>query len=70
MLITQIGVDALDGWQEVVEQSRSQFRAVQVKAMVRDQTELAAEALENEGYTVTRPAGGVPEPGRKSLTVW
>ena len=70
MLITQIGVDALDGWQEVVEQSRSQFRAVQLKAMVRNQTELAAEALENEGYTVTRPPGGVPEPGQKSLTVW
>ena len=70
MLVTQMGVDAKDGWQEAVEANRFQYRTTQVGAIVRAQPGLAAAQLERMGYRITPPAEGPREVHRKALTAW
>lgn len=56
MLVTEFGFDRRDGWKEAVLAGREQWRIKQVKAIVRDHPEAAADVLENLGYQVSRPA--------------
>jgi hypothetical protein len=69
-LITECGVDALEGWESAVEESRAEWRAIQTKAVTRAMPAEAAEALRLIGYTVTPPPEGDPEPGRKARFAW
>lgn len=70
MLVTQMGFDAMEGWQEAVTASRRGYRSIQAMALVRAQSELAAAELERLGYTVSRPPGGAPRADEKALIVW
>lgn len=54
MLIVEELVEYRDGWQEALNDTRRPFQQLQLKAAVRRNQELAKEALEGEGWTVTR----------------
>lgn len=43
-----------DGWKEALDKTRQPFRAIQLKAAIRENQQLAKDALEQEGWKVTR----------------
>jgi hypothetical protein len=69
-LIVDCKFDALDGWRDAVDEARAAWRAIQTRAVTRAMAAEAAQQLQSMGYTVTPPAGGHPEPGRKARFAW
>ena len=65
-LITECGVDSLEGWQAAVDERRAEFRAIQARAVARAMAREAANELRDLGYTVHPPDDGEPELGRKA----
>jgi hypothetical protein len=57
MMRIEFGVDAAPGWKEALHQGRKSWREVQTRAVVRDCTTAAVEALEGLGYEVSIPLG-------------
>jgi hypothetical protein len=53
-LIVEGLVEHRKGWREALDKTRRPFQEIQLKAAVRENKELAKEALESEGWTVTR----------------
>jgi hypothetical protein len=69
-IIEECGVDARDGYREVLQRGRETWRRRQVAAIVRDVPDEAVRSLEELGYAVTIPADG-PSPTRPAtLTDW
>ncbi|WP_431835752.1 hypothetical protein [Cellulomonas sp. Y8] len=65
MLVREFGLDTRPGWRAAVCAGRTRWRAVQLRAAVRDDPAGAAEALVDLGYAVRRPApGGAPAVSR------
>lgn len=54
-LVRDIGVDAVPGWETVVQRGRVDWRKRQLRTLVRDAPQVAAEALAALGYGVTPP---------------
>lgn len=54
-VIEECGVDSVKGWNKVVEEGRERWRRIQVRSVVRDLQQEAADVLEREGWTVTPP---------------
>lgn len=63
-LVHDCGVDALPGWQEVIEAGRESWRRMQLKSAVRDAPEDAAWVLRDLGYTVEPPDGPAIDRGQ------
>ncbi|HYQ77118.1 hypothetical protein [Cellulomonas sp.] len=76
MLVREFGLDTRPGWRAAVCAGRTRWRAVQLRAAVRDDPAAAAEALGDLGYAVRprapgasvsaaprRAPAGVPTPG-------
>lgn len=59
-LIVEFGVKPRDGWRAAVNAGREDFRIRQLKTVVRDRPQEAAEALRGLGYTVEPPEEGHP----------
>lgn len=55
MLVREFGLDTRPGWRAAVCAGRARWRAVQLRAAVRDDPAGAAEALGDLGYTVRVP---------------
>ncbi|MBO0822439.1 MAG: hypothetical protein J2P27_01110 [Actinobacteria bacterium] len=71
MLILEFGFDAVDGWQQVLDDGRVRWRRRQLAAMIRDDAEHAAEVLRDRlGYEVAPPAGGPTPPKMDKITTW
>lgn len=49
MACTEFGIDARDDWLDAVEASREQYRAEQLRALVREYPDIACETLQSEG---------------------
>jgi len=58
MLVREFGLDTRPGWRAAVCAGRTRWRAVQLRAAVRDDPVGAAEALGDLGYAVRQPVGG------------
>lgn len=54
-LIEECGVDSRQKWRKVVDQGREKWRRVQLRSVVRDLQEEAADVLRREGWMVTAP---------------
>lgn len=64
MLVREFGLDTRPGWRAAVCSGRTRWRAVQLRAAVRDDPAGAAEALGDLGYAVRpAPGHGPPPPG-------
>lgn len=68
-LITELRVDACDGWRAAVEAGRERWRRTQLNAVVRDLPEVAAEQLRNLGYEVRSP-DRPPDDKKRALHIW
>ena len=55
-LIYEGFVEPRPGWEQVLDEGRQKFHAIQLKAAVRHRPELAAEQLSEMGWTVEPPA--------------
>jgi hypothetical protein len=65
MLVREFGLDTRPGWRAAVCAGRTRWRAVQLRAAVRDDPAGAAEALVDLGYAIRQPApGGAPAVSR------
>lgn len=58
MLVREFGLDTRPGWRAAVCAGRTRWRAVQLRAAVRDDPAGAAEALVDLGYAIRQPAPG------------
>jgi hypothetical protein len=54
LLIVEGLVDYREGWKDALDKTRRPFQELQLKAAVRRNQELAIEALDSEGWVVTR----------------
>lgn len=68
-LISECHFDALEGWQQHVQDGRARWRCRQAAAVVRDVPEEAARVLRELGYQVKSP-DPVPLPADKPLHNW
>lgn len=59
----EFGIDVEHGWRRVLDQHLREWRAVQLKAAVRDEPEAAVQVLRNLGYAVAAPKAPRPRPG-------
>lgn len=55
-VIEECGVDAVPGWDEVVQAGRERWRRIQLRTVVRDLQQEAADILVQEGWTVMPPS--------------
>ncbi|TKR22453.1 hypothetical protein FA014_16340 [Cellulomonas hominis] len=60
MLVREFGLDTRPGWRAAVCAGRTRWRAVQLRAAVRDDPEGAAEALADLGFDVRPPGRSRP----------
>lgn len=60
MLFREFNVDKLDGWANRLLTGRQRWRRYQVRAVVRDSPEDAANVLRNLNYEVAPPPDGIP----------
>lgn len=49
MVVYEFGIDTVDGWHDVLEASRVEYRTIQYKALVREHPHIALEALREAG---------------------
>lgn len=54
-LIVEGLVESRDGWRDALEKTRRPFQELQLRAAVREYPQVAAEALQNQGWTVVAP---------------
>lgn len=54
VIIEEFGIDRRPTWNEVLDAGHARHLAVQLKAAVRDNPEVAIKALENLGYAITK----------------
>lgn len=69
LIVTEVGVDVLPGWERAVFAGRARWRRTQAKAVARDFPEEAADVLRQLGYAVVAPAEA-PETDQRALTAW
>ena len=69
-LVEECGVDSVDGWSEVVNRGRQQWRRRQLRSTVRDAQEEAADVLRRLGWSVERTDLVDPEEYRPTLERW
>ena len=55
LIVEGFVTDPRPGWQEALEESRNEFRRIQLKAAVRRDPDAAIEQLESMGYAIDRP---------------
>ncbi|MFT4215181.1 MAG: hypothetical protein QM622_10465 [Microbacterium sp.] len=55
-LIEECGVDSVQGWHKVVQAGRERWHRIQLRTVVRDLQQEAADILAREGWTVLPPA--------------
>lgn len=60
MLVREFGLDARPGWRAAICSGRARWRAVQLRAAVRDDPGAAAEALAGLGYAVVPAPPALP----------
>lgn len=61
-VVEECGFRALHGWESHLLESREEWFDIQLASSVRDNPEVAADALRTLGYAVDTPFGGPPEP--------
>ncbi|MGL5826464.1 MAG: hypothetical protein ACRCYU_16880, partial [Nocardioides sp.] len=66
-LIVEFGVDAVAGYQAVIDRGREDWRRRQIRVSVRDSPDEAVRVLEELGYSVQEPPSGPIESRRKAL---
>lgn len=69
-VIEECGVDAVSGWQTVVDAGRERWRRIQLRTLVRDLQQEAAAVLKREGWTLTPPAGQELTESESALHRW
>lgn len=69
-LVVECGADAEPGWEDVLADSREQWRRRQLGSAVRDSPTDAARVLEELGWTLVAPTDLTGEPNRRALTQW
>lgn len=68
-LVSECGVDRIEGWETVLAEGREIWRRFQLRTVVRELQVEAAEVLKLNGWTVTPPPGEVLE-RTNGLTQW
>lgn len=58
--IEEFGVETAPGYAAAIHKGREDWRRIQIRTVVRDSPEDAADALRELGYTVETPAAGRP----------
>lgn len=69
-LVDDCRFDAKPGWKDVVLRGREKWRRIQVKSVVRDAPEDAAEVLRTLGYVVSPPTSGPTPDVVDKLQAW
>lgn len=68
-LVSECGVDRIEGWETVLAEGREIRRRFQLRTVVRELQVEAAEVLKLNGWTVAPPPGAVLE-RTNGLTQW
>ena len=69
-VIEECGVDAVPGWDRVVQAGRERWRRIQLRTVVRDLQQEAAAILVREGWTVTPPSDKELTESAATLSRW
>lgn len=69
-VINECGVDAVSGWEKTIEAGRERWRRIQLRTVVRDLQQEAADILAREGWSVRPPAGKVLDESSGTLRRW
>ncbi|WEV69420.1 hypothetical protein OZX73_00530 [Bifidobacterium sp. ESL0775] len=53
MLVYEFGIATQPGWQSAIDEGRASYRELQLRAMIRDNPQIAASQLEKMGLTIS-----------------